>query len=1144
MKKYLFMLTAALFAAFSYAMVTSVTEAGDESGENEAYYEKVTATADLTDGEYLIVYEGDETHNAVALNGNLAALDAISNGEKVEIADGKIAANDQLDPDSITFTIDLTAGTLKSHSGFYIGVPSNSNGLKQSEDATTYTNAFSFDENGNAVIAADIEESIMSLKYNYASNQLRFRYYKNTSGQQPIALYKKVEPAVDPDPEVQLLSYTYSFLQDLNGWTTIDADGDGYTWSVIINSNNPGYDGNPGLVTSASYEKTALTPDNYLVSPKMKLDGKITFYASAQDASYPTEHFGVAVSTASGTDAADFQMATEEWEMAAARAHKVPRKVQGKWYFYEVDLSSYAGAEGYVAIRHYNCTDMFRLNVDDITLETSQLIDAYDPELEVAPAAPEVVVLPEGAEVLEYNMTYINLSSSEEASKPINVAVVGNEVYFQGMSQYLPEAWVKGTMEGNQVTFAANQLMGTYGSYGESYFFYNGETVFTYDAEADTYSATGEIYGVLGGQYYDGRYKDPVLNRVTEVAGVPATPTISGIEGTNWGDVVDFNIPTVDVNGNAMVTSKLSYQFFVDDEETPLEFTTEYFTKLTANMTVIPYGFTEDYDFYPDYIYLNMPHDTWKRLGIQSIYTGGGEENKSEIFWFEMPAGPVEAPADLATELYIFKSDAWEYKSSGDVEHPDYTLQVQVGFDGEDAYIQGLAGDMPELWVKATKNEQGQYVIPANQYMGDLVFWGYTFPYYWTALDAENNLVDAVLNYDAETGTFSTEQTLALNGAANALDYYLLFNDVTITKFVEVAATPATPTFESFNRSDEVVYTKIYASIPTVDTEGNDLNTSKLFYKVWYEKDGQQYPYTFTAALYDQDFDEDVTEVPYSHDGYDIYSGGEIIYLEDELEELQSWTNVGIQSIYYGAGERRVSPIAWNILAKGDPTGDGEITTSDAVLTVSFALETETPTPKQFAAADYNGDNEITVSDAVGIVNEALGVNSSRSDVAGARMLGGDNYLTMDGQTLSLTNSMTFVAFQMDVTLDDGAVLNGVQLSERAAGLNVRYNKVGENTWRIIAISLQGNAIAGNEGTLLNLNIAGQGNVTVSDVEFTDAAACAYKLGNVVTAIKGITIDTTDADVYTVGGVRSNTTVKGMNIIRKANGEAVKVMVK
>ena len=716
----------------------------------------------------------------------------------------------------------------------------------------------------------------------------------------------------------ELDSYTYSFCQATNGWTTIDADGDGFTWYIYIDNNNPGYDSKPGLMTSASYANNkALTPDNYLVSPKMKLDGKISFYASAQDASYPSEHFGVAVSTASGTDAADFQMITEEMEMTSARElanapAKGPRRVQGKWYFYEVDLSSFAGAEGYVAIRHYDCTDMFRLNVDGITLETSQLIDPYDPELEIEPGPepePEVVVVPEGLVVEEYSSAYTDYEG-EEKTGSMNVGFDGTDVYIQGMCSYLSNAWVKGSLEGNTITFAGKQFFGTFANKYDM-FLQNSDVVFIYDAEAGTLTSEDVIYTYSGNLYAD-YYVNLILTKVNEMAVTPATPSISGIQETSYGDIVVFEVPTVDVDGNGLATSKLSYQFFVDNEDTPLEFTTEYFSELTENMTVIPYGFTENYDFYPTYIYLNMPHDTWKRLGIQSIYTGGGEENKSEIFWFEMPADPVEAPDGLTTETYIFKANALEYSSSGGIEHPDYTLQVQVGFDGDDAYIQGLAADMQELWVKATKNEQGQYVIPANQYMGDLSFYGYTFPYYWTALDAENNLVDAVLDFDAETSTFTTEQTLALNGDANALDYYLLFNDVIITKFEEVAATPANPTFENFILSEEVGYTKIYASIPTVGTEGEALNTSKLFYIVWIEKDGVEQPYTFTADLYDQDFEEDVTEVPYSHDGYDIYKGGEIIYLEDAIEELATWTKVGIQSVYYGCDERNVSNIVWS----------------------------------------------------------------------------------------------------------------------------------------------------------------------------------------------------------------------------------------
>ena len=159
------------------------------SASTSHYYKKVTTASDLSNGEYLIVYEGNSSHAAVAFDGSRETLDGANNGVEVTISDGAIASSTTLD--AATFSIDLTNGTLKSASGFYIGVTTNSNGLKQSTDASAYSNTFSIDDAGNTVIVAGFEGSTMYLRYNYASDQLRFRYYKNAA-QQPIALYKKV----------------------------------------------------------------------------------------------------------------------------------------------------------------------------------------------------------------------------------------------------------------------------------------------------------------------------------------------------------------------------------------------------------------------------------------------------------------------------------------------------------------------------------------------------------------------------------------------------------------------------------------------------------------------------------------------------------------------------------------------------------------------------------------------------------------------------------------------------------------------------------------------------------------------------------------------------------------------------------------
>ena len=189
-----------------------------------------------------------------------------------------------------------------------------------------------------------------------------------------------IHPAQPPIP-----GDTYTFDDGtMQGWTSIDADGDGYNW---VSSSTPGNYHNAGVdltgtghnasahyVISGSYANgtgMALNPDNYLVSPQIELGGIVQFYACAQDASYAAEHFGVAVSTTGNTNAADFTT-VQEWTLTAkstgrACADNRSGRAQGEWYEYTVDLSAYSGM-GYVAIRHFNCSDQFILNVDDITI--------------------------------------------------------------------------------------------------------------------------------------------------------------------------------------------------------------------------------------------------------------------------------------------------------------------------------------------------------------------------------------------------------------------------------------------------------------------------------------------------------------------------------------------------------------------------------------------------------------------------------------------------------------------------------------------------------------------------------------------------------------------------------------------------------
>lgn len=155
----------------------------DNNAVVEGAYVKVTSTADLTSGTYLIVYEDGN----LAFNGGLETLDAVGNSIAVTISNNTIPSSTEVD--AAVFTYDADAGTFKSASGKYIGQTSNANGLATSA-TNPYTNTVSIDADGNADI---VSSGGAYLRYNAASNQTRFRYYKSSSytGQKAIQLYKK-----------------------------------------------------------------------------------------------------------------------------------------------------------------------------------------------------------------------------------------------------------------------------------------------------------------------------------------------------------------------------------------------------------------------------------------------------------------------------------------------------------------------------------------------------------------------------------------------------------------------------------------------------------------------------------------------------------------------------------------------------------------------------------------------------------------------------------------------------------------------------------------------------------------------------------------------------------------------------------------
>ena len=193
-------LTSLGLAAVLTLGLASVNEYRDfkEVDAETSYYKLVTSAPTDWAGDYLIVSTNQDGVK-VAFNGGLSTLDAAGNTINVDITDNKIKSNETTD--AATFSIESISGgfALKNKSGLYIGQSTYGNGLKTATSAS-YVHTLSIDESNNAIISCATSGGSVTLKYNYAKDQLRFRYYK--SGQQEIQLYKlETSGGETPEPE-------------------------------------------------------------------------------------------------------------------------------------------------------------------------------------------------------------------------------------------------------------------------------------------------------------------------------------------------------------------------------------------------------------------------------------------------------------------------------------------------------------------------------------------------------------------------------------------------------------------------------------------------------------------------------------------------------------------------------------------------------------------------------------------------------------------------------------------------------------------------------------------------------------------------------------------------------------------------------
>ena len=311
------------------------------------------------------------------------------------------------------------------------------------------------------------------------------------------------------------------------------------------------------------------------------------------------------------------------------------------------------------------------------------------------PFSDEPTVMPEGLETTEYSMLYEKTDfwsgTVKVQGKTVDVAFDDDNVYITRFSASYPEACLKGTIKDGKI-FVPRQLL-LVDDYSDAVYFnaYNtteimtdwgpeqhfevnyDDIVFDYDPETRSFSTDMNCNVNPSAIAFSGEemFEKPSFKVLVDVEAIPADPFISYFDGyeaekgfLSWAY---YDIPTADINGDFINPDKLSFCFYTSETELyhfvrdNYVFTEEvdgydFAPEWSDGMTEIPYNFTDDsYDITHEHTYFR--YGEIERLGLQSIYRGGGVERRSNIYFYNegivvVKILPVNGTAAMGKETY------------------------------------------------------------------------------------------------------------------------------------------------------------------------------------------------------------------------------------------------------------------------------------------------------------------------------------------------------------------------------------------------------------------------------------------------------------------------------------------------------------
>jgi len=223
--------------------------------------------------------------------------------------------------------------------------------------------------------------------------------------------------------------YSDDFSGGIGGWTLTDSDGDGFEWAI---ADYGAGDGHGNVVSSASWDSGAgvLNPDNWMVAGPIDLSGAtgtvvLQWMTKAQDQDWAAEEY----TAYAGTSGAIGDLMASPYSF-----NEVVGATGGEYVLRNLDVTGLSGeTDVYIAFRHHNVSDQFRLNVDDVVVRTLPDWDIALTSVTTAPVVEEGsvditgTVMNDGAN--EIKSFTLNWNDGTDHSETITATIGSGETY-------------------------------------------------------------------------------------------------------------------------------------------------------------------------------------------------------------------------------------------------------------------------------------------------------------------------------------------------------------------------------------------------------------------------------------------------------------------------------------------------------------------------------------------------------------------------------------------------------------------------------------------------------------------------------------------------------------------------------------------